>query len=75
MTSSTRWLVRNIYRLGSGEILARLCSIATVLFLAHRYGVVIVGVYALALSLAQYSQPFIDFGLKHVGARLLASIR
>ena len=72
MASSTRELVRNIYRLGSGEILARLCSIATVLFLAHRYGVVIVGVYALALSLAQYSQPFIDFGLKHVGARLLA---
>jgi O-antigen/teichoic acid export membrane protein len=30
------------------------------------------GVYALAQSLNQYLQPMIDFGLRHVGARLLA---
>ncbi len=59
-------------RLGSGETVARLCGIATTLFLAHRYGVVVLGVYALAQTMVQYSLPFIDFGLRHVGARLVA---
>lgn len=59
-------------RLGSGEALARLAGIATVLFLAHRYGVIVVGIYALAQSMMQYSVPFIDFGMRHVGARLVA---
>ncbi len=61
-----------ILNLGSGETLARLCGIATTLFLAHRYGVIVVGVYALAQTMVQYSLPFIDFGLRHVGARLVA---
>jgi len=59
-------------RLASGEIPARLCGIATVLFLARRSGVVVVGLYALAQSMVQYTYPFIDFGLRHVGARLIA---
>ncbi len=49
-----------------------MCGVATTLFLAHRYGVIVLGVYALAQSMSQYSLPFIDFGLKHVGARLVA---
>ncbi|MFZ0315046.1 MAG: oligosaccharide flippase family protein [Candidatus Korobacteraceae bacterium] len=65
-------LVRNMVRLGTGEGLARLCGIATLLLLAHRYGVVVVGVYALGQTMGQHSVPFIDFGLKHVGARLVA---
>jgi O-antigen/teichoic acid export membrane protein len=65
-------LLRDIFHLGSGELLGRLCNIATVVLLGHRYGVVILGVYALAQSLTQYLQPLIDFGLRHVGARLLA---
>jgi O-antigen/teichoic acid export membrane protein len=72
MTLSLRQLVRKMFHLGSGELLARLCSIATLLFLAHRFGVVIVGVYALALSVSQYARPIIDFGLHLIGARLLA---
>ncbi len=72
MNSSVRQLVHGIVNLASGEIPARLCGIATLLFLAHRYGVVMVGVYALAQSMVQYSYPFIDFGLRHVGARLMA---
>ncbi len=72
MKASLRQLLGNILRLGSGETLARLCGIATTLFLAHRYGVIVVGVYALAQSMAQYSLPVIDFGLRHVGARLVA---
>ena len=72
MKASRQQILGNMVRLGSGETLARLCGVATTLFLAHRYGVVVVGVYALAQGMAQYSVPFIDFGLKHVGARLVA---
>jgi O-antigen/teichoic acid export membrane protein len=67
-----RGLFQNILRLGSGELLSRLCGIATAVLLGHRYGVVILGVYALAQGLNQYVQPLIDFGLRQVGARLLA---
>src|SRR5271157_775717 len=72
MNAFPRHLFRNILHLGSGDAIARLCGIATVVFLARRYGVALLGVYALAQSMSQYSQPLIDFGLKHVGARLIA---
>lgn len=72
MKASLQQLLRNVVRLGSGETLSRLCGIATTLFLAHRYGVVVVGVYALAQGMMQYSLPIIDFGMRHVGARLVA---
>jgi len=67
-----RALFKNVFHLGSGELLGRLCNIATVVLLGHRYGVVVLGVYALAQSVTQYLQPLIDFGLRHIGARLLA---
>ena len=67
-----RRILRKVFQLGSGEALARACGIATIIFLSHRYGVVLLGVFALAQSLSQYSQPLIDFGLRHVGARLMA---
>ncbi len=67
-----RALCKSIFHLGSGELVGRLCSVATVVWLGHRYGVVILGIYALAQSLTGYLQPLIDFGLRHVGARLLA---
>jgi O-antigen/teichoic acid export membrane protein len=72
MTASLRQLARKVLDFGSGEALSRLCSIATLLYLAHKFGVVFVGVYALAQGVVQYSYPFIDFGLRHVGARLIA---
>ena len=72
MTSSPRHLIQNVFRLGSGEAIARACGIATVILLGHTYGVILLGVFALAQSLSQYLQPLIDFGLKHVGARLIA---
>ena len=72
MKSSLRRLTSRIVQLASGEILARLCGIATLLLLARQSGVVMVGIYALAQSMIQYSYPFIDFGLRHVGARLVA---
>jgi O-antigen/teichoic acid export membrane protein len=72
MTSSFRALCRSIFHLGSGELLGRLCNVAILVFLGHRYGVLILGMYALAQSLTQYLPPLIDFGLRHVGARLMA---
>jgi len=67
-----RALSKSILHLGSGELVGRLCSVATVVLLGHRYGLVILGIYALAQSLTQYLPPLIDFGLRHVGARLMA---
>ena len=72
MTTSPLQLLRNMARLGSGEILARACSVAVIVLLGHFYGVIIVGVYALAGTVSQYLMPMIDFGLRHVGARLMA---
>jgi O-antigen/teichoic acid export membrane protein len=73
MNSSLRHLTRKIFDFGSGELLSRLFSVATVLFLAHAYGAVVVGVFALAQGMFYYAYPIIDFGLRHIGARLIAS--
>ncbi len=72
MKASLRHLISQMLRLGSGEALARIWGIITLLFLAHRFGVIVVGVYALGQTMSQHSLPFIDFGLRHVGARLVA---
>ncbi len=72
MNSSLRQIIRNIVHLASGELPARLCGIIVLLLLARTSGVMMVGVYALAQGMVQYSYPFIDFGLRHVGARLIA---
>ncbi len=72
MASSAGRLIRSVAQLVPGEALSRLSSVAIVIFLGHSYGVVILGVYALAVTVAQYLQPIIDFGLRHIGARLIA---
>ena len=72
MDISPRQLLRKIIQFGSGELVGRVFAITTVILLGHLQGVVILGVYALALSVSQYLMPLIDFGLRHVGARLIA---
>jgi len=72
MTTSVRQVFRNILRLGSGELLGRLSSIAIIIILGHRYGAFVVGVYSLGMTVAYYLQPVIDFGLQYIGARLMA---
>ncbi len=72
MDLTPRQLVRNTISLGSGEFLTRALSVAIVILLGHLYGVVALGVYALAMSVSQYLVPIIDFGLRHIGARLIA---
>jgi len=72
MTTSVRQLLRGILHLGLGEMLGRVCWMAILIILGHWYGVVVLGVYALAATVTQYLQPVIDFGLRHIGARLMA---
>lgn len=72
MATSAGKLIRSITHLAPGEALGKLCSVGAVVFLGHAYGVVILGVYSLAATISQYLQPIIDFGLKHIGARLVA---
>src|SRR4051794_22604636 len=67
-----RRTLNSIAHLGSGEFVARLCAIATLGTLGHRYGAAVVGIFALAQGVAQYLQPLIDFGMRHTGARLVA---
>ncbi|HWS97036.1 MAG TPA: polysaccharide biosynthesis C-terminal domain-containing protein [Candidatus Methylomirabilis sp.] len=72
MTISPRQLIGNVIRFGSGDVVGRVFSITTVMLLGHFQGVVVLGIYSLAQSISQYLQPVIDFGLRHVGARLMA---
>ncbi len=65
-------VLHSVFQLGVGEAVARVCGVATIILLGHQYGVVLLGVFALAQSLSQYLQPLIDFGLRHIGARLIA---
>ena len=47
-----RGLFKNIFHLGSGEFVGRLYAVwPPLVLLGHRYGVVILGIYALAQSL------------------------
>jgi len=67
----TRFL-QSVFHLGSGELLARALGVLIVILLGHKYGVIILGVYALAQSILGYLGALIDFGLRHIGARLVA---
>src|SRR5271169_2017214 len=71
MKASHRQLLRNVLQLGFGDLLGRLCSIVIIILLGHWYGIVIVGIYALAMTVSYYLQSVIDFGLRHLGARLM----
>lgn len=72
MTTSPGKYLRSVFHLGSGEALGRVANVAIVMLLGHRFGVVVLGIYSLGTTLSAYMQPAIDFGLKHIGARLVA---
>lgn len=72
MSGIVRKTIRSITHLAPGEALSRISSVTAVIFLGHAYGVVVLGVYTLAVTISQYLQPIIDFGLRHIGARLVA---
>ncbi len=64
--------VRRFSQLGAGEIVARLASISSIILLGHLYGAIALAAFALGQALTLYLQPAIDFGLRHIGARLVA---
>jgi O-antigen/teichoic acid export membrane protein len=72
MAVSLAGITKGILNLGIGESLARLGTVITIVLLSHHYGAFIVGVFTLGMTVSYYVQPVIDFGLRHVGARLMA---
>lgn len=72
MSVSLSRTFKGAVHLGMGELLGRLCTIGTIIHLGHRYGVSVVGVFTLGMTASFYMQPIIDFGLRHIGARMIA---
>lgn len=72
MLTYLRKVLRLILPYASGEIAGRLFSVAALMLLGHAYGVQTMGVYSLAVAISWYTVPFVDFGLRHIGARLIA---
>ncbi len=72
MATAASRLIRSVAHLAPGEAVGRLSSVAIVVLLGHMYGVIVVGVYALGATISLYLQPIIDFGLRHIGARMVA---
>ncbi|HEY4050557.1 MAG TPA: polysaccharide biosynthesis C-terminal domain-containing protein [Acidobacteriaceae bacterium] len=68
-----RWSSRSIGSIILGEGFARICNLTLVIFVSRKFGVRVTGAYALAQTLALYLMQGIDFGLRHIGARLVAS--
>jgi len=62
-------------RLATGEVFGRLATFALFAYLSRRFGVEILGIVALAQTVAGYVMEGSDQGLKLIGARLLARNR
>jgi O-antigen/teichoic acid export membrane protein len=59
-------------RLATGEVFGRMATFALYAYVSRRFGVEILGVVALAQTVATYVMASSDLGLKLIGARLLA---
>src|ERR1039457_180478 len=59
-------------RLATGEVFGRMATFALYAYVSRQYGVEILGIMALAQTVASYVMEFSDQGLKLIGARLLA---
>ena len=59
-------------RLATGEVFGRMATFALFVYVSRRFGVEILGIVALAQTVAGYVMVGSDQGLKLVGARLLA---
>jgi O-antigen/teichoic acid export membrane protein len=73
LAARVRWSSRSIGSIILGEGFARLCNLALVVFISRKFGVRVTGAYALAQTLGLYLIQGIDCGLRHIGARLVAS--
>jgi O-antigen/teichoic acid export membrane protein len=68
--------LRNVFasfaRLATGEVFGRMATFALFAYVSRRFGVEILGIVALAQTVAGYVMECSDQGLKLIGARLLA---
>jgi O-antigen/teichoic acid export membrane protein len=68
--------IRNVFvsfaRLATGEVFGRMATFALFAYVSRRFGVQVLGIVALAQTVAGYVMVGSDQGLKLVGARLLA---
>ena len=59
-------------RLATGEVLGRIATFALFAYVSRRFGVAVLGIVALAQTVAAYAMAGSDQGLKLIGIRLLA---
>jgi O-antigen/teichoic acid export membrane protein len=74
-TRSGSWtpgISRRVWTIAAGEGIARAGNLLLAVFIARVFGVRAAGAYALAQALALYQMQGTDFGLRHIGARLIA---
>jgi O-antigen/teichoic acid export membrane protein len=68
--------VRNVFlsfvRLATGEVFGRIATFALFVYVSRYFGVQILGIVALAQTVASYVMELSDQGLKLIGARILA---
>ena len=68
--------IRNVFasfaRLATGEVFGRMATFALFAYVSRQFGVEILGIVALAQTVAGYVMECSDQGLKPIGARLLA---
>jgi O-antigen/teichoic acid export membrane protein len=68
----TRNILLSFVRLAGGEAIGRTATFVLFMYLTRSYGVQILGVVALAQTVASYVMELSDQGLKLIGSRLLA---
>ena len=68
--------IRNVFlsfaRLATGEVFGRIATLALFVYVSRHFGVQVLGIVALAQTVASYVMELSDQGLKLIGARLLA---
>jgi O-antigen/teichoic acid export membrane protein len=65
-------IFRSVLRLGTGEAIARLASFVLVAYISRRYGLELLGAFALAQTAATYVTQGTDQGFRYIGARIVA---
>lgn len=67
-----RHLTKSVAKFATGEVVARLSTLALYAFTTRKFGVAIFGILALAQTVSTYVTLFADQGYKLIGARLVA---
>lgn len=66
-------ILPGLFSLAAGEGISRLSNLLLLIYVSHRFGAKTTGAFALAQAVALYLMLGIDLGLRHIGARLIAS--